>query len=98
MGEAKRRRDAGGKVADIKISPRKRQAGFMVAHHRRVEQQDEDGQIYAVNFFTVLDQQSGTTMMEETPDGPRPVILASIPQPVRRAVLATSSGLLAVNR
>lgn len=87
MGQAKRRRDAGEAPPPIKISPRKRMLGFRLAHHNRVEQQNEDGVIYALNFFTVVSDE-GMTMMEETPDGPRPVIVASIPQPVRRSVVA----------
>jgi hypothetical protein len=89
MGEAKRRREANGnKRVDIKIPPRKRQAGFFVAHHRRVEEQYEDGMVYAINFFTVIDA-NGYLMIEETPDGPKPVVIQSNPQPVRRAVIAT---------
>ncbi len=88
MGEAKRRRQANGAApVDIKIPPRKRASGFILAHHGRVERQDDDGMVYAQNAFRVMTP-DGQTLMEETPDGPKPVILMSAPQPVRRAVLS----------
>jgi hypothetical protein len=87
MGEAKRRQARGGAVSDIKIPPRKRAAGLLLAHHGRVEKQDDDGMVYAQNAFRVMTA-DGQTLMEETPDGLKPVLLMSTPQPVRRAVLA----------
>lgn len=90
MGEAKRRRQANGATpVDIKIPPRKRAQGFLLAHHGRVEKQGEDGMVYAQNAFRVVDPVTGASMMEETPDGPKPVVLLSAPQPIRRAVIAT---------
>ena len=96
MGEAKRRRlKIEGVQRDIKISPRQRLVGFKVAHHRRYEQTGEDGTVYAVNVFSVIDD-AGRAMFEETPDGPRPVLLQSVPQPVRRSVLS-AAGLVGVS-
>lgn len=87
MGEAKRRRDRGqDRSSGIKISPRKRQAGFLVTHHNRIEE-ERDGMVYARNVFAVVDPETGDHMVEETPDGPKLVLLLSIPQPVRRAVI-----------
>lgn len=93
MGQAKRRRDAGEKTSDIKISLRKRVQGFRFAHYRRREVQQEDGTVVAINFFQPIGD-DGTGMFEETPDGPRPVLIASIPQPVRQAVIASTGGLV----
>ena len=92
MGEAKRRRDR-GEVAPsngIKISPRKRESGFLLVHHNRFETQTEDGIVLAHNVFRVVDL-DGNSVMEESPDGLKPVLLKSVPQPVRRAVLAAPS-------
>lgn len=86
MGEAKRRRDAGLMPDGIKISPRKRAAGFLLVHHKRVEEQAADGIVYAVNVFAVQTP-DGQAMVETTPDGPKPVLIASVPQPVRKSVL-----------
>lgn len=94
MGQAKRRRDAHpNKQPDIKISPRKRAAGFKFAHYSRREIED-DGTVFTINFFAPVDE-NGDTMVEETPDGPRPVLLQSVAQPIRRTVIATA-GLVAV--
>lgn len=99
MGEAKRRRDRGEQAqpSGIKISPRKREAGFRLAHHNRVERQTEDGVILAQNVFRVIDDE-GNSLMEETPDGLMPVLLMSVPQPVRRSLLTTQTPTLAVVR
>lgn len=86
MGEARRRKQAGqGRPSDIKISPRKRTTGFLLVHHNRVER-EQDGTVYAQNVFKVATP-DGELMVEETPDGPMPVLLMSVPQPVRRAAL-----------
>lgn len=93
MGEAKRRRERGEATAPgIKLRPRARAQGFRLAHHQRVEEQDDRGMVYARNIFRVVDD-AGQTLVEETPDGPRPVLLMSVPQPIRRAVVA-QAGLL----
>lgn len=96
MGQAKRRRERGERAGTaIKISPRKRVKGFRWAHYRRREVQQDNGVIVAINFFQPIDD-DGNGMFEETPDGPRPVLVASIPQPVRRAMLV-GPGLVTVS-
>jgi hypothetical protein len=86
MGQARLKKLADiSNRADIKISPRKRAAGFILAHHNRVGQTNDEGVIFAINFFRVMDA-DGHPMAEETSDGPRPVLIASVPQPVRRSV------------
>lgn len=86
MGEAKRRKDAGGSPAGIKIPPRKRAAGFKLVHHNRFEKQDKDGNVLAYNVFAVVSE-DGRAIHEETPDGPQPVLLLSVPQAVRKSVV-----------
>jgi hypothetical protein len=88
MNRADRRLQERGKQSDIKITPRRRLAGYLVVHHERIEQQADDGMVYARNIFRVVSQ-DGKTLVEETPDGPKPVLLMSVAQPVRRAVIAT---------
>jgi hypothetical protein len=74
----------------IKIPPSRRLGGYRLVLHDRIEQQDDDGMVYARNLFRVVSE-DGKTMCEETPDGPKPVLLVSHPQPVRRAVISTPS-------
>lgn len=87
MGEAKRRRQRGEAAPNgIKISPRKRVAGFILVHHNRFER-EMDGMIVAQNVFRV-ETPDGQVVSEETPEGPMPVLLMSVPQPVRRQLLS----------
>lgn len=87
MGEAKRRKDSGEPDIGIKIPPRKRAAGFRLVHHNRFEKQDKDGTVLAYNVFAVVGE-DGKAVHEETPDGPQPVLLLSVPQAVRKSLLA----------
>lgn len=87
MGQARRRRLAGeNPTSSVKIPLRKRLAGFIPVHHKRVEITKDDGIVYAVNFIR-LQTPDGNVMVEETPDGPKPVLWPSIPQPIKRSVL-----------
>lgn len=87
MGEAKRKALAQQqRPVSIKIPPRKRQAGFLFIHYDRIEEQGPDGRIFARNLFAPVDA-DGNIMVEETPDGPRTVVVSSVLQPVRRSVL-----------
>lgn len=89
MGEAKRRaREIEQQQKGVKMTPRQQAIGRSLVHHKRIEETRDDGMVYAVNFYRVA-RADGLTDLEETPDGPQPVLLASIPQPVRRAILAT---------
>jgi hypothetical protein len=87
MGEAKRRRleiEAAKKA--MKMSPRQHKVPFRLVHHNRVERQSDDGRVFVQHAFVVVND-DGDAMVEETPDGPKPVILLSAPQPVRQTVL-----------
>lgn len=90
MGEAKLRQ---AKIVDlqkaIKVPARKRLQSYRLVHHRRIEEQGENGMVYARNVFAVVDD-AGRAYFEETPDGPAPVLISSIRQPIRRSVLAAS--------
>jgi hypothetical protein len=86
MGDAKRRKDAGAVNGGIKIPPRKRAAGFRLVHHNRFEKQDKDGNVMAYNVFAVV-AEDGKAVHEETPDGPQPVLLLSVPQAVRKSLV-----------
>lgn len=90
MGEAKRRRDSGHLSAvPIKMPPRKKIQSYRVVLHKRFEEQDDNGMVYARSVFAAIDD-DGHALFEETPDGPAPVLLMSIRQPIRRSVLAAS--------
>lgn len=94
MGEAKRRRQAGtDRPKGIKLAPRQK-IGLELAHINRVESQQDDGTIMATNIFAVVNA-DGQQLVEETADGPRPVLIRSIPQPVRKDLLK-SGGLVVV--
>lgn len=87
MGEAKRRKLQGrGAPNGIKLTPRKRAAGFTLVHHDRVEEQGPDGKVYARNLFAVVDA-DGHPLAEETPDGPKLILVPTMLQPVRRSIL-----------
>lgn len=85
MGQAKRRRDAGEAKPDIKIAPRKLAQPVMVVHHSRRERTDDRGQVFAINYFQLVDPTTQKPWAEETPDGPMPVILQSVPMLVKKA-------------
>lgn len=86
MGEAKRRKDRGERANGIKIPPRKQVQGFRLVHHHRFEEQDAEGRVFARNVFAVASE-DGDLVVEETPDGPKPVLLVSVAQPIRQSVL-----------
>lgn len=95
MGEAKRRRDAGQLAGvPIKMPTRKRLEGHRLVLHKRLEETRADGIVMARNIFAVVNDE-GQALHEETPDGPMPVLISSLPQPIRKAVIATP-GLVAV--
>lgn len=59
---------------------------FKVVHHNRFEEQGADGMVMARNVFRVVSP-DGSTLCEDTPTGPMPVLLMSVPQPVRKSVV-----------
>lgn len=87
MGEAKRRRDG---LAVVKATPKPAVEILRVVKLNRIEETDEDGIVYARTLFRVINDK-GKTMMEMTPAGPKPVMLSSIPQPIRQAVLTSAA-------
>jgi hypothetical protein len=90
VGEAKRKRENGHlKGVPVKMPMRKRLAGHRLVLHRRLEETREDGTVMARNIFAVVND-DGQMLAEETPDGPMPILVSSIPQPIRRSVLAAS--------
>lgn len=81
------RRKAGIKQATPENVP------FQATLLQRREMQREDGAIVAQSYFALL-APSGKILMEETPDGDKPVIIASVPMVVRKGVLLTSPTLV----
>lgn len=89
MGQAKARtRERELLNQSIKIPPRKQLAAYFLVHHGRTETQGENGMVYARNTFAVVNPATGEAFMEETSEGPKPVLLMSVPQPVRRSVIS----------
>lgn len=89
MGEAKRRRLAEVQgLAVVKPEPKPIVEILRMVKLKRIEETDEDGIVYARTLFRVVNDQ-GKTMMEMVDGSPMPVVLASLPQPIKRAVLAT---------
>lgn len=60
-------------------------AVFTLALLQRVERTGPDGVTIAVSLFGLV-APNGKRLMEETPDGPMPVVIASVPQPIKRGL------------
>lgn len=90
MGQAKRRRDSGEQRPDIKIAPRKLVQPVAFVHHERGIRKDERGNEYVIHLYKVIDPTTGKAYVEDdTPNGPMPVLIQSVPLLVKKA-----SGLL----
>ncbi len=85
-GEARRRKQAGEKPLEIKIAPRKLAQPVAFVHHERQVRKDERGNEYAIHLYRVVDPATGKTYVEDdTPDGPMPVVIQSVPMLVKKA-------------
>jgi len=70
---------------------------LMVVLVKRVERKMEDGSVVAQSFYAPVTPNGRPLMEDETPDGPVPVLLASLPVVVKGpSLIVTAPGLVRV--
>jgi hypothetical protein len=78
--------------AGVKIAPET--VPFTLALLNRREQTSEDGTVFAQSYFRIV-APDGRELMEELPDGESaPVIIASVPQRIRKEVIVRGPALV----
>lgn len=85
MNRAQRRK------AGVSVKPET--VPFTLALLSRRERQAEDGVVFAQSYFQLV-APNGKILQEETPDGPQPVIIASVAQPVRKSLVVKGPTLV----